>query len=163
MRFTLIDQLIEYTPERLIAVKNVTSAEEYLQDHFPTFPVLPGVFMIEALVQSAREWLIRSAPMEGVPSHAAAARMVLGRVRAVKYGSFVRPGEAMRLEITPTGIAEDGGYDFKGTGTVLRVNADPTLCVAGRFSMRPISIAGGNVWAGPEADNPHIFGSTTGR
>lgn len=138
MRFSLIDQIIDCTPERIIAVKNVTSAEEYLQDHFPTFPVLPGVLMIEALVQTAREWLIRSAPIEGVPTHAAAARMVLGRVRAVKYGSFVRPGEAMRLEVTPTGLAEDSTLDFKGTGSVLRVNADPTVCVAGRFSMRPL-------------------------
>lgn len=141
MRFCLIDQVIEWTPERLVALKNVTAAEEYLQDHFPTFPVLPGVMMIEALTQSAREWLIRNAPLPGLPTPAAAARMVLGRVRAVKYGSFVRPGESMRIEITPIGPADDGSYDFKGAAEVLRPNAEPANCVSGRFTLRPIKLA----------------------
>ena len=52
MHFALIDRVVERDESRLVAVKAVSLSEEYLQDHFPSFPVLPGVFMLEALVQS---------------------------------------------------------------------------------------------------------------
>ncbi|MEM8865751.1 MAG: beta-hydroxyacyl-ACP dehydratase, partial [Planctomycetota bacterium] len=59
MRFWLLDAIEEVSPdERLVAVKNVSYSEEYLQDHFPEFPVLPGVFMLEAATQAAA-WLLR--------------------------------------------------------------------------------------------------------
>ena len=90
MHFTLVDQFLELTDTSAIAVKNVTAAEEYLQDHFPGFPVLPGVFMVEALTQAARAVLAR----RGMP------RMVLGEVKALRYGSFVRPGETLKVEVT---------------------------------------------------------------
>ena len=44
MKFCLIDQLLECGPNRAVAIKNVTASEEYLADHFPSFPVLPGGF-----------------------------------------------------------------------------------------------------------------------
>lgn len=75
MHFRLVDQILECGPDRAVTVKNVTLAEEYLQDHFPGFHVLPGVFMLEALVQSARLVLEARdrAKGDGVPR-----RMVLG-------------------------------------------------------------------------------------
>jgi 3-hydroxymyristoyl/3-hydroxydecanoyl-(acyl carrier protein) dehydratase len=60
MHFTLVDRFLELSDTSAIAVKNVTAAEEYLQDHFPGFPVLPGVFMVEALTQAARAVLEKS-------------------------------------------------------------------------------------------------------
>ena len=75
MKFLLIDQVLERTPTSIVAIKNVTAAEEYLGDHFPGFPVLPGVFMLEALTQAARELL---------KPHG---RLVLGQVKALRYGS----------------------------------------------------------------------------
>ena len=51
----LIDRIVERGADQIVTVKNVTRAEEYLSDHFPTFPVLPGVLMLEALVQAGRE------------------------------------------------------------------------------------------------------------
>ena len=57
MRFNLIDRIVEVRPGRgLQAVKNLTLGEEYLADHFPTFPVMPGVLMLETLVE-AGAWL----------------------------------------------------------------------------------------------------------
>ena len=57
MKFDLIDHVLEQTPQRIVALKHVTLAEEYLADHFPTFPVLPGVMMVETMVQAARRML----------------------------------------------------------------------------------------------------------
>ena len=54
MRFILLDRVRELEAgKRIVAEKALSLAEEYLADHFPTFPVLPGVLMVEALVQSA--------------------------------------------------------------------------------------------------------------
>lgn len=59
MRFTLIDRVISIEPgQQITAVKTVSLSEEYLQDHFPRFPVLPGVLMLEAMTQAAA-WMIR--------------------------------------------------------------------------------------------------------
>ena len=84
VRFQLIDDILEQADDRIVAIKQVTGAEEYLADHFPGFPILPGVFMLEAMVQAARHLLDRG---EGP-------RLVLGQVRALRYGAMVRPGEA---------------------------------------------------------------------
>src|SRR5580700_9001342 len=59
MRFTLLDRIIELEPgAKITAVKNLSMAEEYLADHFPGFPVMPGVLMLEAVVE-ASAWLWR--------------------------------------------------------------------------------------------------------
>src|ERR687885_735060 len=61
MRFNLVDGIVEVVPGRLIrVVKNLTLGEEYLADHFPTFPVMPGVLMLQTLVE-AGAWLLRAA------------------------------------------------------------------------------------------------------
>ncbi len=57
MKFNLVDKIESLTDDRIVAVKYVSLAEEYLADHFPTFPVLPGVMMLEAATQSAT-WLM---------------------------------------------------------------------------------------------------------
>ena len=57
MKFNLIDKIEQISDERIVAVKYVSLAEEYLADHFPSFPVLPGVLMLEALTQAAT-WLM---------------------------------------------------------------------------------------------------------
>lgn len=139
MHFDLVDRVLEQSPERIVTLKAVTASEEYLQDHFPTFPVLPGVLMLEALVQAARRLLTSRDPM--------LSRHVLGSVRALKYGTFVRPGDAMRIEVSlHKAEAEAGVYEFKGAAEVLRPDAAPGTaapsCVSGRFTMRPLRFAG---------------------
>jgi 3-hydroxyacyl-[acyl-carrier-protein] dehydratase len=131
MHFALIDTVLEQSPDRVRAVKQVTLAEEYLQDHFPTFHVLPGVFMLEALVQAARKLL----DAQGKP------RMVLGGVKAMRYGSFVRPGEALEVEVQLEKTLPDGSFAFKGSGTVRRQGGgEPETAVSGRFTLRPLRI-----------------------
>ncbi|HVZ93787.1 MAG TPA: hypothetical protein VG797_04690 [Phycisphaerales bacterium] len=132
MHFDLVDAVIELSPERIVTVKNVSAAEEYLQDHFPTFPVLPGVLMIESMVQAARRLLIARDPALG--------RHVLGGVRALKYGSFVRPGQALRVTVTLDDDSEAPAFHFKGSGEVVTTGVSagaPVNAVAGRFTLRP--------------------------
>lgn len=127
MKFCLIDQLLECGPNRAVAIKNVTASEEYLADHFPSFPVLPGVFMLEAMVQAAREVLAERGYY----------RMMLGEVRALRYGNFVRPGESLRVEVDL--VKEEGNrFSFKGNGlrVVNRIEEGADTAVSGRFTMR---------------------------
>jgi len=91
MRFTLVDHIVELESDKEItAVKTLTMAEEYLADHFPHFPVMPGVLMLEALTQ-ASAWLIR------VSEDFAHSMVVLKEARNVKYGQFVEPGQSMTI------------------------------------------------------------------
>lgn len=148
VKFRLIDEIIEQADDRIVAVKNVTLAEEYLRDHFPSFPVLPGVLMVETLVQAAREL---------VAGQTGGARLVLGEAKAIRYGRFVKPGESLRVEVEllGRGEGEHGVWRFKGVGAVVHT-ADLAIAprssletaVAGRFSLRPIRRVGhAPIWA----------------
>lgn len=110
MKFNLIDKIESISDDRLVAVKFVTLAEEYLADHFPTFPVLPGVLMLEAIVQSAG-WLLHRR------REFACSMAVLKEARNVKYGTFVAPGDALRVEIELAKLTDTGGT-FKAIGQV---------------------------------------------
>ena len=91
MRFTLLDRITDIDPGKSItAVKAVSLAEEYLGDHFPRFPVLPGVFMLEAMTQAAA-WTIR------LGEDFAHSIVVLRTARNVKYGDFVEPGRVLTV------------------------------------------------------------------
>ena len=135
MRFSLVDNILELERgRRIVAVKAVSMAEEYLADHFPTFPVLPGVLMLQALVESAT-WLIREA------TDFAPILILLRNARNVTYKSFVKPGNLLRVEVRCRRLEVDGS-DFDGTGW-----CNQTEVVKGRFSMGhapcgPSAIAG---------------------
>ena len=110
MRFHLLDRVEEVSDERIVAVKAVSQAEEYLADHFPTFPVLPGVLMLEAATQAAAWLAFRR-------TNFAASMAVLKSARNVRYGHFVAPGRVLRMTAEydkPT----DAGHAFKIEGTV---------------------------------------------
>src|SRR5204862_2132348 len=92
MHFDLVDAVLEQSAERIVTIKHVSLAEEYLQDHFPTFPVLPGVMMLEALTQ-AGGWLLHHR-MKFAKSMA-----VLKEARNVKYGTFVVPGAFLKVDV----------------------------------------------------------------
>ena len=135
MHFDLVDAILEQSETCIVTLKHVSMAEEYLQDHFPTFPVLPGVMMLEAMVQAARAL---TATPDGPP-------MVLGKVRALKYGTFMPPGSTLKVEITLLGRLEDGSFDFKGEAKKLGSAPTPgdadLTAVSGRFSLRRIQPA----------------------
>ena len=111
MRFSLLDRIDQLEPGvRISAVKTLSLAEEYLADHFPGFPVMPGVLMLEAMTQ-AGAWLIRAS------EDFAHTVVVLHETRNVKYGQFVEPGQTLRVtaEITKQ---TDRLVTLKARGTV---------------------------------------------
>jgi len=115
VKFNLIDKIEELTDHRIVGVKYVTMAEEYLADHFPSFPVLPGVFMLEAAIQAAG-WLMHHR------TNFQRSIAVLKEARNVKYGNFVAPGNFLRMEVEYL-KATDAGASFKATGLVNRTQA----------------------------------------
>ena len=109
MRFILIDKVLSYeTSSTLTAVKSVSLAEEYLADHFPTFPVLPVVLLLQGLVESA-SWLVR------VSENFAHSMVLLEQAKNVKYRSFAAPGMQVRYTVTAKDI-EENVSSFKGVG-----------------------------------------------
>lgn len=145
MHFDLIDAVLERRENGITTLKQVSLAEEYLQDHFATFPVLPGVLMLESMVQAGRRFLEERDRARG----AAARRYVLGAVRALKYGTFVKPGHAIRVSVSVHKDDEAAGVtEFKGqaelvlpTGVLsLDAAGSPQVAVAGRFVLRPLRL-----------------------
>jgi 3-hydroxyacyl-[acyl-carrier-protein] dehydratase len=111
MRFNLVDRIVSVKPGKAIeALKNLTLGEEYLADHFPTFPVMPGVLMLESLVE-AGAWLLR------VTHNFEKSLIVLHEARNIKYSSFVEPGQQMLISVA---LVEENGplAMFKGQGEV---------------------------------------------
>ena len=116
MRFLLIDRIIDFQPGvRITAVKSLSMAEEYLADHFPNFPVMPGVLMLEAMTQAAA-WLIR------LSEDFAHSVILLKQASNVKYGQFVEPGQMLTVtaEIisqteTETKVKTQGSVDGRTT------------------------------------------------
>ena len=124
MRFHLVDRIAEVVPGRLIrVVKNLTLGEEYLADHFPTFPVMPGVLMLQAVAE-ASAWLWR------VTNDFKHTVVVLREVKNCKYGTFMPPGHTLELA-TELVKADEATATFRGKGIVRgggqTVNAQLTL------------------------------------
>tara|TARA_B100000959_G_scaffold244017_1_gene267673 strand:+ start:456 stop:851 length:396 start_codon:yes stop_codon:yes gene_type:complete len=131
MKFDLVDQVLEQSENRIVTIKQVTQAEEYLGDHFPDFPIFPGVMMLEAMVQAASQLCSKDGE-----------RLVLSEVKAVKYGAMVKPGDRLMCEIQIVKNNSDGSISLKGTGTVLKNDTDETqTAVAGRFTIRPVRMS----------------------
>jgi 3-hydroxyacyl-[acyl-carrier-protein] dehydratase len=124
VKFYLIDKVELVSAEKLVGYKQVSLAEEYLADHFPTFPVLPGVLMLEALTQAAA-WILH------VRGNFACSMAVLKEARNVKYGSFVAPGNVLRVEVELI-----RGNSFRAVGTV-----GETQAVSARIEMAYFNLA----------------------
>ena len=129
MRFWLLDAIESMEPhERLTAVKNVSYSEDYLKDHFPEFPVLPGVFMLEAATQ-ASAWLLR---MSDDLAHSV---IVLREAKNIKYANFVPPGKQLRVTVEQM-KKDDRFATFKVKGTV-----DGNTTLSGRLVLERFNLA----------------------
>ncbi len=129
MKFILVDRILTLEPPtRIVTRKALTLAEEYLADHFPTFPVMPGVLMLEAMVQSAA-WLVR-ATLDFSRS-----MVVLEEARNVNYKSFVSPGRTLEVTVEAIHISPDES-EFKARGL-----CDANEVVKARLRMRHYNLS----------------------
>jgi len=129
MRFTFVDRVLELQPGvKITTVKALTLAEEYLADHFPRFPVMPGVLMLEAMTH-AGAWLVR------VTDDFAHSMVLLKEARNVKYADFVAPGQVLTVtaEIVKQNARET---QLKTQGTV-----GERVAVSGRLTLERFNLA----------------------
>jgi len=129
MQFSQLDQVLELEPGiRIKAVKRLSPDEQYLKDHFPRFPVMPGVIMLEALYQASC-WLVRQS--EGF-AHSV---VLLKEARNVKYSGFVAPGQTM--DVTAEILKQDESVTtLKAQGTV-----NGSIAVSGRLVLERFNLA----------------------
>ena len=133
MHFDLVDAVLEQSDDTIVTIKHVSGAEEYLQDHFAGFPVLPGVMMLEAMVQAGRR-LAEATRDPGEPP------LVLGTVRGLKYGRFVPPGCSLVVRAERGKTGEDGSVEFKSTAEVREPDGSMSgqRAASGRLTLRPV-------------------------
>ena len=92
--FLLVDRVIECDMEsRIVGIKNVTTNEPFFQGHFPEYPIMPGVLIIEALAQVACILALNTLKKEGHGS------VFFTGIDGAKFRQPVRPGDQLRLEL----------------------------------------------------------------
>ena len=112
MPFSLIDRITELIPgQEVTAEKTLRGDEHYLKDHFPNFPCMPGVLMLEAMFQAGC-WLLRQTDDFKRPI------VMLKEARNVKYGNFVAPNQTLVVNLQVTGQPDEQTYKLKGRGMV---------------------------------------------
>jgi 3-hydroxyacyl-[acyl-carrier-protein] dehydratase len=121
MRFHLLDRIVSCEPGRsLRGLKRLTGGEEYLADHFPGFPIMPGVLQLQALVEAA-SWLLR---LSDEYRHSV---VVLREVKSVSFRSMMQPGKVLDVMVELTG-REESRASFKAKG-----EAEGTQMVSAQF------------------------------
>ncbi|HEY6341635.1 MAG TPA: 3-hydroxyacyl-ACP dehydratase FabZ [Bryobacteraceae bacterium] len=89
----LVDRIEELEPERVVGVKNVTANEPFFQGHFPEYPVMPGVLIVEAMAQVAGVLVLSQIPDRQKKL------VLLASVEQAKFRKPVRPGDQLRIEM----------------------------------------------------------------
>ena len=94
--FLLVDRIIELEPERIVGIKNVTANEPFFNGHFPEFPVMPGVLIVEAMAQTAGVLVLKSIPDRHTKL------VLLVSIDGAKFRRPVVPGDQLRIEMVLT-------------------------------------------------------------
>lgn len=129
MRFTLLDRIVDLDPGvKITGLKALTMAEEYLGDHFPRFPVMPGVLMLQAMTD-AGAWLVR------VTEDFAHSMVSLREANNLRYGQFVEPGQTLMVE------AEIVKSDETETRLKARGTVDGQVTVSARLVLARYNLA----------------------
>ena len=89
----LVDRILELEPDRIVGIKNVTVNEPFFLGHFPHYPVMPGVLIVEAMAQVAGVLILRDIPdSKNRP-------VLLASIKEAKFRNQVVPGDQLRIEM----------------------------------------------------------------
>jgi 3-hydroxyacyl-[acyl-carrier-protein] dehydratase len=91
--FLLVDRIVELDAERIVGIKNVTTNEPFFQGHFPEFPVMPGVLIVEAMAQTAGVLVLNNIPDRENKL------VFLVSIDGAKFRRPVVPGDQLRIEM----------------------------------------------------------------
>lgn len=93
MRFLLVDRILSLTPGKdVVATRAIPPDEDYFQDHFPGFPVVPGVLLTEMMGQAAAKCLNAEQRPRG--------NAMLAKILSASFRQWVRPGDEVQLHAT---------------------------------------------------------------
>jgi beta-hydroxyacyl-ACP dehydratase FabZ len=89
----LVDQIVELEPDRIVGLKNVTANEPFFAGHFPHYPVMPGVLIVESMAQVAGILILKDIPdSKNRP-------VLLASIKEAKFRKQVVPGDQLRIEM----------------------------------------------------------------
>ena len=111
--FLLVDRILEFDPgKRIVGLKNVTMNEPYFQGHFPDFPILPGVIIIEAMAQTGGLFVFGRNPEEAENKN-----FFFSGIDKARFRKPVIPGDQMIIELE---MLKHRGplWKFRGKSTV---------------------------------------------
>ena len=109
--FLLVDRIVELEPGvRAVGLKNVSAGEPYFAGHFPAYPVMPGVLIVEALAQVGAVAMLTTSAGDGKLA-------LFAGIDKVRFKRQVRPGDVLRLEVE-IGQVRRGVGTGSGTATV---------------------------------------------
>jgi 3-hydroxyacyl-[acyl-carrier-protein] dehydratase len=123
--FLMVDRVIEIEPgKRAVAIKNVTINEEFFQGHYPQYPIMPGVLIIEAMAQVAGIAVLSVEEYRGrVP--------VFAGIDKAKFRKPVVPGDQLRIEVEILKLGRMGKAEGKAfVGDELRAEAQLLFAAA---------------------------------
>ena len=132
--FLLVDRVVEMEPgKRIVAIKNVTANEWFFQGHFPGYPIMPGVLIVEALAQAGAVLLLSDESARGqIPLFAG--------IEKCRFRQQVVPGDTLTLELE---VISRRGPVGKGKATA-RVDGKLAAQCELTFALAPMPAAGGN-------------------
>jgi 3-hydroxyacyl-[acyl-carrier-protein] dehydratase len=126
--FLLIDGIESMADDTVVACKTVTGDEEFFRGHFPQYPIMPGVLIIEAMAQALAVLMLSR------PEHRGKLGF-LGGMDKVRFKRQVKPGDQLRLEVTLTKLRGTIGF-AKGKAFVdgeMAAGADIICAIGGRY------------------------------
>lgn len=129
MQFTFADRVIELEPGvKITTLKSLSLAEEYLADHFPRFPVMPGVLMVQAMIDAG-------ALLIGATEDYAHSMITLKEARNVRFADFVQPGRTLTVTAEIQKI-QDRDVELKTQGTI-----EGRVAVSARLTLERYNLA----------------------
>ena len=91
--FLFVDAIVEWNDQRIVCTKTFRGEEEFFKGHYPGFPLVPGVYLLEAAMQCGA--ILLASKLAGAEGK----MPVATRINDVRFKRIVRPGETLRMEV----------------------------------------------------------------